>query len=55
MLVVCSFSDTMVMFRVPKGFDLAKGKAVLGNYDCENSGFDSVVLRPYECKVYMFE
>ncbi len=55
MLVICSFSDKVERFVAPKGFDLAKGRVVLGNYDCFNSGFDSFNLRPYEAKVYMFD
>ena len=55
MLVVCSFSDTIERFTAPKGFDLAKGKVVLGNYDELNSGFDSFNLRPYETKVFLFD
>ena len=37
LLVICSFSDKIERFKAPKGFDLAKGKVVLGNYDCINS------------------
>lgn len=55
MLVICSFSDKIERFKAPKGFDLAKGRVVLGNYDCFNSGFDCFNLRPYETKVYMFD
>ena len=55
MLVISSFSDKIERFKAPKGFDLAKGRVVLGNYDCFNSGFDCFNLRPYETKVYMFD
>lgn len=55
LLVICSFSDRIERFKAPKGFDLAKGKVVLGNYDCFNSGFDTFNLRPYETKVFLFE
>lgn len=55
MLVVCSFSEKIERFTAPKGFDLAKAKVVLGNYDCINSGFDSFNLRPYEAKVFLFD
>ena len=36
---------------IPKGFDLATGKLVLGNYEkaC------SKALRPYETRVYLWE
>ena len=55
LLVICSFSDKIERFKAPKGFDLAKGKVVLGNYDCFNSGFDTFNLRPYETKVFLFD
>jgi oligo-1,6-glucosidase len=55
LLVICSFSDKIERFKAPKGFDLAKGKVVLGNYDCINSGFDTFNLRPYETKVFLFD
>ncbi len=55
LLVICSFSDRIERFKAPKGFDLAKGKVVLGNYDCFNSGFDTFNLRPYETKVFLFD
>ncbi len=55
MLVICSFSDTIERFKAPKGFDLAKGRVVLANYDYANPGFDSFNLKPYETKVFMFD
>ena len=55
MLVVCSFSDRMERFKAPEGFDLAKARVAIGNYDEYNSGFDSLNLRPYETKVFMFD
>lgn len=55
MLVICSFSDKIMRFKAPKGYDLAMGKVVLSNYDAVNPGFDSFNLKPYETKVFMFE
>ncbi len=54
MLVVCSFTEKPVRFTAPEGFDLAKGKLVLSNYNEKNSGFDSFTTKPYECRVYLF-
>ena len=51
LLVLCSFADRPVALPIPKGFDLAAGKLVLGNYEkvC------SKALRPYETRVYLWE
>ena len=51
LLVLCSFSDKPVALPIPKGFDLATGKRILGNYDrpCKKA------LRPYETQVYLWE
>ena len=51
MLVVCSYSHKSIKFRGPKGFDLASGKLALSNYP---QGEESL-LRPWECRVYLWE
>ena len=48
-LVVCSFTDETVNWKVPSGFDLDKAKLVLHNYE-----IDSLVLKPYETRVYLW-
>ena len=50
-LVVCSFSEKQTKVPTPKGFDLSKGKLILCNYEAPLQG----VLRPYECKVYLWK
>ncbi len=50
LLVVCSFTEKQVKFRLPKGFDLESGKLILNNYPKS----DSLVLRPYETRVYLW-
>ena len=50
-LVVCSFSERRVEFRLPKGFDLTKGELILCNYD----GNPQSGLRPYETRVYLWK
>ena len=50
LLVICSFSAEPVKLRVPKGYDLSKGKLILSNY--ENNGS---FLQPYETRVYLWE
>ena len=50
-LVVCSFSDKEVKFPTPKGFDMTKSKLILCNYEAPNRN----VLKPYECKVYLWK
>jgi len=55
MLVVLSFSEENVAFTAPEGFELSEGELKLSNYDTcgiVNNGF---TLRPYECRVYLFD
>ncbi len=47
-LVVCSFTEKNVKFRVPKGYDLEKATLILHNYPAS----DRLELRPYETRVY---
>ena len=49
-LVVCSFSEKETKIKIPSGFDLAKAKKVLGNYENEGN-----LLKPYETRVYLFK
>lgn len=48
-LVVCSFADKEVPFQAPRGFDLAAGELVLGNYASQGGS-----LKPYEARVYLW-
>lgn len=50
LLVICSFTEKKVKFRVPKGYDLEKADLILSNY--AKSG--SLELRPYETRVYLW-
>ena len=50
-LVVCSFSENNENWKVPAGFDLNSAELVLCNYDKA----DSLVLRPYEARVYCWK
>ncbi len=50
-LVVCSFSQENLQVDTPKGFDLKEAKLILCNYDHPKR----TILRPYECKVYLWE
>lgn len=51
LLVVCSFSEENASFRAPRGYDLSKGKLLL----CGHPDAPDNTLRPYECRVYLFE
>ena len=51
LLVVCSFSEKAQAFRAPKGFDLGKAKLVLQSLP--DAPADT--LRPYECRVYLWD
>ena len=50
-LVLCSFYDQQVRIPTPGGFDLDSGKLILCNYSDPQKG----ILRPYECKVYLWK
>ena len=51
LLVVCSFSESEQRFRAPAGFDLSKAGLALQNYPDAPEN----MLRPYECRVYLWE
>ncbi len=48
LLIICSFSEKPVKFRVPKGYDLDKADLILHNYPRCNAP----VLQPFEARVY---
>ncbi len=50
LLVVCSFTEKKVKFRVPKGFELEQADMILNNYPKSQS----LELRPYETRVYLW-
>ena len=50
-LVVCSFSEKDTRFPTPKGFDMDRAQLILCNYEKPNRN----VLKPYECKVYLWK
>ncbi len=54
-LVVCSFSKHKIKFKAPKGYQLTDGKLILQNYDKAPASARSCKLRPYECRVYLYE
>ena len=49
-LVVCSYYSKETSFNVPKDFDITSSKLVLTNYNN-----NILVLKPYECRVYVLE
>ena len=49
LLVVCSFCKKNTKLRIPKGFDIQKAELILQNYPDDGS-----ILRPYECRVYLW-
>ena len=55
LLVVCSFSSQVTYFSAPDGYDLAAGKLCLCGYDDAPTEDNAFFLRPYECRVYLFE
>lgn len=49
-LVICSFSEKEVTWKVPSGFDLESAELVLCNYEKETS----TSIKPYEARVYLW-
>ena len=49
-LVVCSFSEKNEKMKVPAGFRLDSAELILCNYESS----DSLVLRPFEARVYLW-
>ena len=49
-LVICSFSEKETKLKVPSSFNLSEGELILNNY--ENN---SLILKPYETRVYLFK
>ena len=54
LLVICAFGDRPVQFCAPKGFDLAQGRQVFGNYAAPETQTNSFVTKPWECRVYLW-
>jgi oligo-1,6-glucosidase len=50
LLVICSFSEKEAKLSIPSNFNLSEGELILNNY--ENS---SLILKPYETRVYLFK
>ena len=50
LLVVCSFSEKPVKFKMPRDYHPEDGELVLQNYAAPADG----VLQPYECRVYLW-
>ncbi len=51
LLVVCSFSRKPERLRIPKGFDTSAAALVLQSHQTT----DETTLKPYECRVYLWE
>ena len=49
LLVICSYADKPISMKAPKGFDITKAQLILTNYPAQ-----SQMLRPYECRVYLW-
>ena len=49
LLVICSYSSKKTKINIPNKFNLSKAELILNNYD-NNSN----ILKPYECRVYLF-
>ncbi|NLX93150.1 MAG: glucohydrolase, partial [Clostridiales bacterium] len=54
LLVINSFVEKPVSFKVPEGFDLSKGEPVLSNYPVKSPAMNTFMTKPYETRVYLF-
>ena len=55
MLVVCSFTHKTARFSAPDDYDLRTGKLVLAGYPDAPLQGNAFFLRPYECRVCLWE
>lgn len=55
LLVVCSFTAKTAYFSAPHDYNLRNGKLVLANYEDAPLNGNAFFLRPYECRVYLWE
>lgn len=55
LLVVCSLSPKMAYFSAPADVDLAVGELCLCGYEDAPLEGNAFFLRPYECRVYLWE
>lgn len=53
-LVICGYNKENYKFVAPEGFNLLKGQLVLSNYDDAPVNKNYINLRPYECRVYIY-
>ena len=51
LLVICSFTEKAAKAKFPAGFEAATAQCILHNYP----DTDNATLRPYECRVYLWE
>ena len=52
LLVICSFSNRDHILPTPTGFDFSKAQLILNNYSDDELQLN--VLKPYECRVYLW-
>jgi oligo-1,6-glucosidase len=55
MLVVCSFTEKTAYFSSNDDYDIRMGKLCLCNYEDAPTQANAFFLRPYECRVYLWE
>ena len=55
LLVINSFTEKPIKFKVPSGFELEKGELLIANYTSAPVEANSFTMRPYESRVYLFE
>lgn len=55
LLVINSFTEKPIKFKVPSGFELEKGELLIANYTSAPVEANSFTMRPYESRVYLFD
>jgi len=48
-LVVCSYTEKDVPFKMPKGFDMTSAQLILYNYPTAGN-----TIKPYETRIYLW-
>ena len=54
-IMVCSFDEKAIEFKVPDNFDMSKAELVLFNYNDNTLKGNSFITRPYETRVYLIK
>ena len=55
-LIICNFTNKDIKAKIPKEFDLSKGKMLMSTYVYHNELINGkYIAKPYEARVYLFQ